>query len=230
MMGCDRTTSRAPEATGPAAAAAELVPSGTEAAASRTNVVAVPPDSPQFKRLRIEPVRLRDMVTDEVIAPGRISVNPNRVSRVLPPVQGRVLEVHGTAGRPRRAWAAPPEPRQPRCRCGRLHLPPGGSDRAAGKVRPDQVRNGLPAREGSLRAPGGLGEGSLRRPERPDAGQGQRGDESRPQRAVAAEARAPGAQAGASSGSRPSYARRWPGGSSRSTSRQASTAARSLPQ
>ena len=92
MMGCDRTTSRAPEATGPAAAAAELVPSGTEGA-SRTNVVAVPPDSPQFKRLRIEPVRLRDMVTDEVIAPGRISVNPNRVSRVLPPVQGRVLEV-----------------------------------------------------------------------------------------------------------------------------------------
>jgi cobalt-zinc-cadmium efflux system membrane fusion protein len=33
------------------------------------------------------------MVTDEVIAPGRISANPNRVSKVLRPVQGRVLEV-----------------------------------------------------------------------------------------------------------------------------------------
>src|SRR4029077_82173 len=57
-----------------------------------------PPDSPQFKRLRIEPVRLRDMVTDEVIAPGRVGVNPNRVSRVLPPVQGRVLEVMARLG------------------------------------------------------------------------------------------------------------------------------------
>jgi cobalt-zinc-cadmium efflux system membrane fusion protein len=57
------------------------------------NVVAVPPDSPQFKQLRVEAVRARNMTADEVVAPGRISVNPNRVSRVLPPVQGRVLEV-----------------------------------------------------------------------------------------------------------------------------------------
>ena len=92
LVGCDRAGSRASDATGPSAAAAELPSSGAEGVA-RANVVAVPPDSPQFKRLRIEPVRLRDVVTDEVIAPGRISVNPNRVSRVLPPVQGRVLEV-----------------------------------------------------------------------------------------------------------------------------------------
>ncbi len=58
-----------------------------------TNVVAVPPDSPQFKQLRVEAVRARTVVADEVVAPGRVGLNPNRVSRVLPPVQGRVLEV-----------------------------------------------------------------------------------------------------------------------------------------
>jgi len=58
-----------------------------------TNVVAVPPDSPQFKQLRVEVVRTRNVVADEVVAPGRVGLNPNRVSRVLPPVQGRVLEV-----------------------------------------------------------------------------------------------------------------------------------------
>jgi len=58
-----------------------------------TNVVAVPPDSPQFKQLRVEAVRARNVIADEVVAPGRVGVNPNRVSRVLPPVQGHVLEV-----------------------------------------------------------------------------------------------------------------------------------------
>jgi len=63
-----------------------------------TNVVAVPPDSPQLKDLRVEAVRIQDVVADEVVAPGRVGVNPNRVSRVLPPVQGRVLEVMAKLG------------------------------------------------------------------------------------------------------------------------------------
>jgi membrane fusion protein, heavy metal efflux system len=87
MTGCERAGGGTPSATPSAAASA---PSG---ASGGTNVVAVPPDSPQFKQLRVEPVRLRNVVADEVVAPGRVGANPNRVSRVLPPVQGRVLEV-----------------------------------------------------------------------------------------------------------------------------------------
>ena len=87
-VACERPTDSPSSATAgqaPAAAAPDAM--------GGPNVVAVPPDSPQFKQLRVEAVRARNMTADEVVAPGRISVNPNRVSRVLPPVQGRVLEV-----------------------------------------------------------------------------------------------------------------------------------------
>lgn len=56
-------------------------------------LVIVPPDSPQARQLRVEPARAQAMPTDEVAAPARVIINPNRISRVLPPVQGRVLTV-----------------------------------------------------------------------------------------------------------------------------------------
>ena len=56
-------------------------------------VVVVPPDSPQAKQLRVEPVRAQAIPADEVAAPARVIINPNRISRVLPPVQGRVVTV-----------------------------------------------------------------------------------------------------------------------------------------
>jgi membrane fusion protein, heavy metal efflux system len=56
-------------------------------------LVVVPTDSPRLKQLRIEPVRQQAFLTDEVVAPARVTINPNRISRVLPPVQGRVLKV-----------------------------------------------------------------------------------------------------------------------------------------
>ena len=98
VTGCQRAGGDAPSTSGrsaPAVAAEAAPPSD---ATGGPHVVAVRPDSPQFKQLRIDTVRLRDTVTDEVIAPGRIGVNPNRVSRVLPPVQGRVLEVKAKLG------------------------------------------------------------------------------------------------------------------------------------
>jgi cobalt-zinc-cadmium efflux system membrane fusion protein len=56
-------------------------------------LVVVPTDSPRFKQLRIEPVRQQAFATDEVSTPARVTINPNRISRVLPPVQGRILKV-----------------------------------------------------------------------------------------------------------------------------------------
>jgi cobalt-zinc-cadmium efflux system membrane fusion protein len=97
LVGCDRQGSAAPKATSRPPAAADPAPDSAGGAA-RVNVITIPPDSPQFKQLRIEAVRLQDVVTDEVIAPGRVGVNPNRVSRVLPPVQGRVIEVMARLG------------------------------------------------------------------------------------------------------------------------------------
>jgi membrane fusion protein, heavy metal efflux system len=92
MAGCNRMGGGAPEA-GQSPGATVDTSAEKTGLATGPSVVSVPPESPQFKQFRVAPVRLQDIVTDEVIAPGRIGVNPNRVSRVLPPVQGRVLEV-----------------------------------------------------------------------------------------------------------------------------------------
>ena len=80
----------------PSAAAAGTALASTSASSVTTegaSLVVVPPDSPRFKQLRVEPVRDRPFPTDEVTAPAKVMINPNRISRVLPPVQGRVLAV-----------------------------------------------------------------------------------------------------------------------------------------
>src|SRR4029077_10330981 len=63
-------------------------------------LVVVPTDSPRFKQLRVEPAREHAFPTDEVVAPAKVTINPNRISRVMPPVQGRVLAVSVKLGDP----------------------------------------------------------------------------------------------------------------------------------
>jgi cobalt-zinc-cadmium efflux system membrane fusion protein len=66
---------------------------------SDQNVTATPgtvvmaADSPLLKQIRREQVRTADLPTNEVIAPGKIEVNPNRVSKVVLPVAGRIVTV-----------------------------------------------------------------------------------------------------------------------------------------
>jgi membrane fusion protein, heavy metal efflux system len=97
-VGCQRAGDETPSAAGSPAQASSAATDEISGSIGGTNVVAVPPDSPRFKQLRVETVRVLNLVTDEVVAPGRISVNPNRVSRLLPPVQGRVLNVMAKLG------------------------------------------------------------------------------------------------------------------------------------
>jgi len=86
--GCSRSDDARPgaEERHPSVASSSTQPQGMP-------LVVVPTDSPQFKQLRIEPVREQASPTDEVVAPARVMINPNRISRVVPPVQGRVLAV-----------------------------------------------------------------------------------------------------------------------------------------
>ena len=56
-------------------------------------VIVVAPESPQSKQLRVGAVELADVPADEVVAPGRVIANPNRIARVLLPAPGRILEV-----------------------------------------------------------------------------------------------------------------------------------------
>ena len=55
--------------------------------------VSVPSDSPMLKQMRRERVATAELATDEVIAPGKIEADPNRVSKVVAPVAGRVAAV-----------------------------------------------------------------------------------------------------------------------------------------
>jgi cobalt-zinc-cadmium efflux system membrane fusion protein len=55
--------------------------------------VSVPSDSPMLKQMRRERVTTAELATDEVIAPGKIEADPNRVSKVVAPVAGRVASV-----------------------------------------------------------------------------------------------------------------------------------------
>ena len=88
LAGCERSQE----------AIASRVERSEAAASAGPPLIAVPPDSPRFKQLRIEEVQTRSFVTDEVVAPARIAINPNRMSRVLPFVQGRVLTVLAKLG------------------------------------------------------------------------------------------------------------------------------------
>jgi len=77
---------------GQSEAPASAAPSVVEAAPA-LNIVRVPPDSPQIKEIRVEPVRLASMPSDELVAPARVAINPNLISRVLPPVSGRIVKI-----------------------------------------------------------------------------------------------------------------------------------------
>src|SRR5437868_14323709 len=60
--------------------------------------VVVPPDSPKLQQIRIARVESAMVPTDQVVAPGRIEVNPNRVSHVGLPVAGRITTVLAKVG------------------------------------------------------------------------------------------------------------------------------------
>jgi cobalt-zinc-cadmium efflux system membrane fusion protein len=51
------------------------------------------PDSAQLKQIQVADVKVERIPIDEVVAPGHIEANPNRVSRIALPVAGRVSKV-----------------------------------------------------------------------------------------------------------------------------------------
>jgi len=63
-----------------------------------SGLITIPPDSPKLRQIRIELARMAEVPTDEVISPGKIEVNPNRVSRVTLPVTGRIEGVRVRLG------------------------------------------------------------------------------------------------------------------------------------
>ena len=73
----------------PAPAAEQRLPNG---------VVVIPADSPKLREIRVEAVKSAEAPFDEVISPGKIETNPNRVSRVTLPLPGRIAAVQVKLG------------------------------------------------------------------------------------------------------------------------------------
>jgi len=61
--------------------------------AMEPGTVVIAADSPMLARITRQKVQTRELPTDEVVAPGKIEANPNRVSKVVLPVAGRVTSV-----------------------------------------------------------------------------------------------------------------------------------------
>jgi len=68
-------------------------PDETHVVPPPANVVALPPDSPMLAHIGLDTVKLVDLPTDDIFAPGKIEANPNRVSKIVLPVSGRVATV-----------------------------------------------------------------------------------------------------------------------------------------
>jgi membrane fusion protein, heavy metal efflux system len=60
--------------------------------------VVIPAGSPMLRQITQQPVGVADLPTDEVVAPGKIEANPNRVSKLALPVAGRISTVLVKAG------------------------------------------------------------------------------------------------------------------------------------
>jgi cobalt-zinc-cadmium efflux system membrane fusion protein len=61
--------------------------------ASPPGTVVMASDSPMLAQIRRTAVTSQLLPTDEVVAPGKIEANPNRISKVVLPVAGRVVSV-----------------------------------------------------------------------------------------------------------------------------------------
>jgi membrane fusion protein, heavy metal efflux system len=82
---------------GHAASTSVAVDAATPAAA---DAVVLAADSPMLKQIRCEPVAVQNLPADELVTPGKLEANPNRVSKLLLPVAGRVTSVLVKTGDP----------------------------------------------------------------------------------------------------------------------------------
>jgi cobalt-zinc-cadmium efflux system membrane fusion protein len=79
LAGCERHESKTEAAAAPPAE--QRLPDGG---------VVIPAESPKLKEIRVEPIQEAETPVAEVISPGKIETNPNRVAHVTLPLAGRI--------------------------------------------------------------------------------------------------------------------------------------------
>jgi len=86
LSACGRSSSEKP-------AKAEEHVTSTKAATRSGNTVRLAPDSPQLTRIRVAAAENVEVPTAELIAPGKVELNPSHVSRISLPVPGRIRQL-----------------------------------------------------------------------------------------------------------------------------------------
>jgi cobalt-zinc-cadmium efflux system membrane fusion protein len=61
-------------------------------------VITIPAGSSKLNQIRIHTVSTAELPTDEFTAPGKVEFNPNRISRVVLPAPGRIVDVLASFG------------------------------------------------------------------------------------------------------------------------------------
>jgi cobalt-zinc-cadmium efflux system membrane fusion protein len=61
--------------------------------AGQPDQIILPPDSPKLSRIQVKAAEMVTIPVDEVVAPGKVELNPNRISRMVMPASGRVRQV-----------------------------------------------------------------------------------------------------------------------------------------
>ncbi len=70
------------------------LPSATELSSpTELPEIVLGPNAPELAQMKISPVQEIPIPADEVTAPAKVEVNPNRVAHAVPPVPGRVVHV-----------------------------------------------------------------------------------------------------------------------------------------
>jgi len=82
-------------ACGDAASAPSKTPAASTADAAEADLIAIPASAAQ---IRTAAVGTEEVPLDEIVAPARVGIDPNRVSRVLLPLAGRIAEVLAKLG------------------------------------------------------------------------------------------------------------------------------------
>ncbi len=72
---------------------AEAAPKAVPAPSLPSGEIQFAAGSPQLAQIKVEPVAVAEVPTDEVTSPGKVEANPNRTSHVTLPLAGRIVSV-----------------------------------------------------------------------------------------------------------------------------------------
>jgi len=93
LGGCSKRATELASTSNTTVGAKEPARPPEQISANAANVVVLGPDAPELRQMTIEPVHSVTVPADEITAPAKIEVNPNRMGHAMLPAPGRIVRV-----------------------------------------------------------------------------------------------------------------------------------------